>query len=100
MFGDVTFAQAPFASQGGSTFAVAISETGSGVDVVNALFTAGGLILESASSTDLVSVQSDFVATNAETASGVDSINTLNNTFNVSLPEAASGLDIISSLGT
>jgi hypothetical protein len=93
MFGDVTFAQAPFASQGGNTFAVAISETGSGVDAINAIFTAGGLMLESASGIDSVSVRSNFVATNAETASGVDSINTLNNIFNVAIPEAASGVD-------
>ena len=89
MFGDVTFAQAPFASQGGSTFAVAISETGSGVDAINALFTAGGLIDENISALDSVSVQSDFVAVNAETASGVDSVDTLNNIFNVDIPEAA-----------
>jgi len=72
MFGDVTFAQAPFASQGGNTFAVAISETGSGVDAVDAIFTAGGLIDENVSALDSQSVLATFVGLNEEFAFGID----------------------------
>jgi len=81
MFGDVAFAQAPFASQGGSTFAVAISETGAGIDAVDAIFTAGGLISETASALASQSALATFVGLTVEAASGVDSVDTINNTF-------------------
>lgn len=73
MFGDVAFAQAPFAALGGGgvVYDVALSETGSGE-----------------STTTLAASQ--LVATNAETGSSVAAVNTINNIFNNRIVEAAS----------
>ena len=95
MFGDVAFAQAPFASLGGNTFSVSVSESSSVVDSIDTLFTAGGLIDENVLATTSQSVLTSFVATNAETASAGDVFDTLNNTFNVTIPETAIGVDTL-----
>jgi hypothetical protein len=96
MLGDVAFAQAPFASQGGNTFNVAVSETSSIASSPDAIFTAGGLILEAASALAEQSVLTTFVGNNSESASGADVFNTLNNIFSVVLTDGASGVDTTS----
>jgi uncharacterized protein YlxP (DUF503 family) len=97
MLGDVAFAQAPFASQGGNTFNVAVSETGS-IDSFTAIssYIAFGAANESASALAVQSTVTTFVATNSESASGSAVFNTLNNIFNVALLDGASGIDGIS----
>ena len=94
MLGDVAFAQAPFASQGGNTFNSAVSETGS-IDSFNAVasYIAFGASDEAASALDSLSVLATFVADSSEAASGSDVFDTINNTFNVALVDGASGLD-------
>lgn len=97
MLGDVAFAQAPFASQGGNTFNVAVSEAGSIVDALGVpIVTYGGAIAESASGLNTQSVIATFVGNNSESASAADVLNTLNNTFNVLLSAGASGSDAVS----
>jgi len=97
MLGDVAFAQAPFASQGGNTFNVAVSEAGS-IDSFNAIssYIAFGASDEAASALDSLSVLTTFAAINSEAASGADVFDTLNNTFNVVLVDGASGVDATS----
>lgn len=99
MFGDVAFAQVPFASIAGKTYGVSISETGSVDSTVDSLFVAGGLIDENISALDSNSVVASFIAVNSEAASANDAVNTINNTFYVSIPETASAVDSLSSLG-
>jgi hypothetical protein len=97
MLGDVAFAQAPFASQGGNTFNVAVSET-SAIDSFTAIssYIAFGASDEAASAIEAQSVLATFVSENSEAASGADVFDTLNNTFNVLLSDGASGVDAIS----
>jgi hypothetical protein len=97
MLGDVAFAQAPFASQGGNTFNVAVSET-SAIDSFTAVssYIAFAVLDEAASALDSQSVLATFVANNSESASGADVFDTLNNTFNVVLSDGASGVDAMS----
>ena len=70
MFGDVTFAQAPFASLGGNTFAVSATETATAAALVDVPSVARGGRMDEASA-----VQDSFVSqaimrpTQAETAS-------------------------------
>ena len=94
MLGDVAFAQAPFASQGGSTFSASVSETGA-IDSFTTVssYIAFGASDEAASAVDTQSVLATFVADNSEAASGSDVFDTLNNIFNVVLSDGASGLD-------
>jgi hypothetical protein len=96
MLGDVAFAQAPFASQGGNTFSSSVSEAGS-IDSFNAVssYIAFGASDEAASAVDTQSVLATFVANNSESASGADVFDTLNNIFNVLLSDGASGLDAV-----
>jgi hypothetical protein len=96
MLGDVAFAQAPFASQGGNTFNVAVSESGSIVDALSApIVIYGGTVSEAISALENFSVFATFVGQNSEAASGSDVFDTLNNTFNVVLSDGASGIDAI-----
>jgi hypothetical protein len=97
MLGDVAFAQAPFASQGGNTFSSSVSEASS-IDSFNAVssYIAFGASDEAVSALDSLSVLATFVATNSEAASGADVFDTLNNTFNVALIDGASGIDATS----
>jgi hypothetical protein len=90
MFGDVAFAQAPFASLGGNTFAVSVSETGSVVESSDQIFTAGGLINESALAVATQTVITSFVAASNETVSSAAVFNTLNNNFSVALSDGVS----------
>jgi hypothetical protein len=69
VFGDVTFAQAPFASLGGNTFSVSASETAT----ADALFAVpsivrGGILSETATGQDAFVSQAAMVATQSETA--------------------------------
>lgn len=115
MFGDVTFAQAPFASLGGKTFAASVSASASGVDSVSQETRAGSLVQEAASALASVSsannilyatqtasasaldtpayAASIFAALQAEAAAGLDSPGTFASIFNVTQAEGVSALD-------
>ena len=95
MLGDVAFAQAPFASQGGNTFNASVSETGSVFDSTAALSVIyGGTVSESVSALAAQSVIATFVAANSESASGAEVFNTLNNIFNVAFFDTATASGI------
>lgn len=76
MFGDVAFAQAPFASQGGKTFASALSESATGLDSVSQESLLGGNIAETAAAAEtFISLNNIMTAARAEsgTATAVQS---------------------------
>lgn len=95
MLGDVAFAQAPFASQGGNTFSASVSETGSISDSLAApIVIYGGTVSEAISALAAQSGIATLVAANSESASGSDVFNTLNNIFNVALFDIATASGI------
>jgi DNA-binding transcriptional regulator YhcF (GntR family) len=73
VFGDVTFAQAPFASLGGNTFAVSAAETATATaafEVPNLV--RGGIISETSTGQDAFVSQAEVRPTQAETATAAD----------------------------
>ena len=69
MFGDVTFAQTPFAALGGNTYNYAVSETAAAAAVSDVETTLGGLVEEVSTGTDTVfNSNNRLLATNSETA--------------------------------
>lgn len=91
MFGDVAFAQAPFASQGGNTFNAAISEAGSINSVTVNTYIGVATNAEAVSASAVQSVIAAFAGSVSESTSGGAVFDTLNNTFNVAFSDAASG---------
>ncbi len=68
MFGDVTFAQAPFAALGGNTYSFAVSESAVALASMDAETTLGGVAEEAAAATDTVfNANNTLLATNSET---------------------------------
>ena len=120
MFGDVAFAQAPFAALGGRTFASALSESATGVDAVSQESLLGGNINEAGAVSDLFAslnnimtavnaetatatasqnfAASTLVATQAETATGTDTPAAAPSTFNAALSESATATDAQSAI--
>lgn len=91
MFGDVTFAQAPFASLGGNSFFRTVEEAAAGSDTFTVESVRGGLIVESAVGTVTVFNSGNLLyATETETASGTAAQTVLSSVLAV-LAEAASG---------
>lgn len=110
MFGDVAFAQAPFASQGGKTLASALSESATGLDSVSQESLLGGNAEETAAAAETFAslnnimtavraeagtatavqafIASTLVASQAETVTGTDSPAAAPSTFNASLAES------------
>ena len=68
MFGDVTFAQAPFASLGGKVELASLSEAAVASAESDALTNFGGEIAESSTGSETVSVSGNLTATQAETS--------------------------------
>jgi Ca2+-binding RTX toxin-like protein len=81
VFGDVTFAQSPFASLGGATYGVAVAETATGNNTQSLIVTYGGTAAETATATSTQSAQANFVASRYEVATANTKFNTLNNIF-------------------
>jgi len=68
VFGDVTFAQAPFAALGGNTYSFAVSESAVALASMDAETTLGGVAEEAAAATDTVfNANNTLLATNSET---------------------------------
>ena len=89
MFGDVAFAQAPFASLGGNAFNVFVSETSSiASSTAVSSYIATAAISETASTLSTQSPTVTLFVTCSESASGLDVFDTLNNIFNVIVVEA------------
>ena len=73
MFGDVTFAQAPFAALGGNTFAVSTADTATASVVFAApSVSRGGRMDEASTGQETQSVIATMVATQVETAAAAD----------------------------
>ena len=77
MFGDVAFAQAPFAALGGNTFNVSTSETVTIASILDAESSFGGLIDEAATALDTLNGVRIFLVSIAETVAGEASQNRL-----------------------
>ena len=74
MFGDVTFAQAPFAALGGNTFSVAVDEAATGSEHQEQATIKGGIQDESSAAVALQTVLANMLASQAEAATGSDSV--------------------------
>jgi len=120
VFGDVTFAQAPFAALGGATVLSSVDEAATAADSVAQETRAGALIQEAiAASEAFVSLNnimtavraelatatatqnfaaSNFVATQAETATGTDTVAAAPSTFFASRSESATATDASSAI--
>lgn len=100
MFGDVTFAQAPFAALGGNTFAVAAAETAAAsaaFEVPNLV--RGGIISETSTGQDAFVSQADFRPTQAETATAAN-VQSVIATMVVSMLEQVGATATQSAIGT
>lgn len=73
MFGDVTFAQTPFASLGGNSFSAAVDEAATGSEHQEQVTTKGGNQDESSAAVALQTVLANMLASQAEAATGSDS---------------------------
>ena len=91
MFGDVTFAQAPFAALGGNTFSAALSESATGSEHQDGETTKGGFQDESSAASALQTVLANMRASQAEAATGSDSVFNAANILNAVAAEFASG---------
>lgn len=94
MFGDVAFAQAPFAALGGKTFASALSESATADSSVSQESQLGGNINESGAVSDLfASLNNIMTAARAELATATDSTNFAASTLSAAQAETATGTD-------
>jgi len=99
VFGDVAFAQAPFAALGGATFSKAVSETASAEAQSSFVFKAGSLMQEFVSGIEAQTAVGTMVATASEAASGLDAVSSDNNVFNATQLAYASGVDAVTAQG-
>jgi hypothetical protein len=99
MFGDVAFAQVPFAALGGNTFLASISESSSAAETSSYTFSLGGLISESAGAADSQTVTAAYSVAIAETASAAETT-TVQARYFVAVSEAASAADIFTAVKT
>jgi len=101
VFGDVTFAQAPFAALGGATVLSSVSEAATAADSVSQETRAGSLIQESISASGaFASLNNIFIAARAETATGTDSTNFAASNFVATQAETATGTDTIAKVAS
>ena len=120
MFGDVTFAQAPFASLGGNTFSVSASETATadalfavssiaysgtvseattGQETQSVIATMGAMQAETAAVTDVQSVIANMLASMLEQTGATDAQAAIG-TFLAARSESATATDAQSVIGT
>lgn len=101
MFGDVAFAQAPFASQGGKTFASELSESATGLDSSSQESQLGGRIDEAAAVAEtFVCLNNIMTALNAETVTALDSTSFIASTLLASQEETTTGTDTQAAIST
>ena len=99
MFGDVAFAQAPFASLGGNAYALEIAESAAASVVIIADSTLGGLIFEGADGAATVATNVAFGAVRAESATASNTQAT-QATYVRTVAESADALDSLSVVAT
>jgi hypothetical protein len=100
VFGDVTFAQSPFASLGGATFGVDVSEAAVAANTQSVEVVYGGIAAEAAAALEAQSAIANMFASQNEIALAESIFDTLNNIFNVDLSESAVGQDANSAVST
>jgi len=101
VFGDVTFAQAPFAALGGATVLSSLSEAATAAEFVSQETRAGSLIQETVTAADTVaSLNNTLRAARAETATGTDTTNFAASNFVATQAETATGTDAYSTAGS
>ena len=94
MFGDVAFAQAPYAALGGSTYPVAISESATGTAESDADIRYGGLILEGATGTDSSVGRNNVYAFLYDVVTGVDNTYSNGSTLRGTMVEGAGASEV------
>jgi hypothetical protein len=100
VFGDVTFAQAPFASLGGNTFAVFATETATAAaDTAVPSIIRGGVVDEAVTGQEAQFVIATMLATQAETASAANTQSVIA-TMVASALEQAGATDTQTAIGT
>jgi hypothetical protein len=101
VFGDVTFAQAPFAALGGATVLSSVDEAATAADSVAQETRAGALIQEFLAATaTFVSLNNIMVAARAESATATDVVAAAPSNFLASQAETATGTDTQTAVGT
>lgn len=101
MFGDVTFAQAPFAALGGATLAASLDESASVAAIVTAESNFGGSITEQATAISAVlNSNNTLTATQAETVVGAATPNFAASTLFAAQVEASTASDTNSAAAT
>ena len=101
MFGDVAFAQAPFAALGGATVLSSVSEAATAADSVAQETRAGALIQEAiAAAETFVSLNNIMTAVRAELATATDTAATAPSNFLATQAETATGTDTQTVIGT
>ena len=101
MFGDVTFAQAPFAALGGATVLSSVSEAALAADSVSQETRAGSLIQEAiAASEAFVSLNNIMTAARAETSTATDTTAAAPSNFLATQAETATGTATQIAVGT
>jgi hypothetical protein len=100
VFGDVTFAQAPFAALGGNTFVASTSETAAAAALFDVpSVSRGGIISETSTGQETQSVIATMVATQAETATAANVQSVIANMV-ASILEQAGVTDAQTAIGT
>jgi len=101
VFGDVAFAQAPFAALGGATVLSSVSEAATAADSVAQETRAGALIQEAiAAAETFVSLNNIMTAVRAELATATDTAATAPSNFLATQAETATGTDTQTVIGT
>jgi len=101
VFGDVAFAQAPFAALGGATLLSSVNEAATAADSVSQESRAGALILESiAASEAFVSLNNIMTAARAELATATAAQNFAASNLLATQAETATGTDTQTAIGT
>jgi len=101
VFGDVAFAQAPFAALGGATVLSSVSEAATAADSVAQETRAGALIQEAiAAAETFVSLNNIMTAVRAELATATDTAATAPSNLLATQAETATGTDTQTVIGT
>ena len=93
VFGDVAFAQAPFASLGGNTYALLVSESAVADAVTDVITSRGGLISESSVATAVFANSGNFFQATVATSAVATDAQTAAIAVLASLAENATGSD-------
>lgn len=101
MFGDVAFAQAPFAALGGATLFSSVAESATASDAYEQTFQAGALVQELATATAaFANLNNILAASRLDTATATASTNFAASTLSASYYDGVFALDAYSTAGS